>query len=91
MNHIERVAYFEIENFHFNLRPKKVHAPVNGILQFIRFMPSGFFFLFCVLLPLFTSLSETFYLAFSLCPYVYSAERSELPSLSLNTNLIPLR
>lgn len=40
------------------------------------------FFLFCVLLPLFTSLSETFYLAFSSCPYVYSAERSELPSES---------
>lgn len=65
VNHIERVAYFEIEKFHFNLGLKKVHVPVNGILQFIHFMPLGFFFLFCVLLPLFMSLSETFFLAFS--------------------------
>lgn len=93
MNPIERDAYFEIEKFHINLRLKKVHVPVNGILQFIYFMPLGFFLLFCVLLPLFTSLSETFYLANTckLSPYVCSAERTELPSLCLNTDLIPSR
>lgn len=91
MNQIERDAYFEIENFHINLRLKKVHVPVNGILEFIHLCLWAFFLLFCVLPLLFMSLSETFYLAFSVRPYVCSAERAELPSLSLNTDLIPSR
>lgn len=85
---------FQNKNFHFNPRLKKVHVLVNGILQFTHFMPLGcFFFLFCVLLPLFTSLRETFYLANTckLSPYVSSAEHAKLLSFSLNTDLIPSR
>lgn len=44
INCTESVAYFKIENFHYNRKLKKKGTiQVNGILQFLRFTPLGLF------------------------------------------------
>lgn len=62
VNWTVRHPYFKRENFHHNLKLKKVQVLVNGILQFLHFMPLGLYFLFCVLFPLLTSVKEFVYL-----------------------------
>lgn len=94
VNLIEWVVYFEIENLHINLRLKEVHVSVNGIPQFIHFVPLSFFCnsvcsYLCLLLWVRPSTWPSPYVCSPYVCIVQSAPSTQ--ALRLNTYFIPSR